>query len=602
MSRPAFKVGDEPTLPAARRQLRSLRCAIYTRKSTEEGLDQAFNSLDAQREACAAYIMSQAGLGWAIAPGHYDDGGYSGGNMDRPGLQRLLADTARGLIDIVVVYKIDRLTRALADFAKIVERLDARGASFVSVTQAFNTTTSMGRLTLNVLLSFAQFEREVGAERVRDKIAASRKKGIWMGGSPPLGYDVKDRKLVINDREAETIRWIFTRYLELRSITQLKSEIEGRAIHTKSYVSRTGRKVGGQRWYVGPLRHLLRNRVYVGDAVHKTNVWPGEHHPILDRHVFDAVQAALDASRVARRESIIHHSPGLLTGLVFDDAGNAMSPQATTKRHSGQRNVYYVSQAILQKRDNRGSLPRVAAPRLEGLVSEVLPLIISALAEATPAGRFKRGRTVTPDPSDEVVSPRDDPSSHDTLRLTIRRHVRRITVAAHDVAFDMNAASASIDTVHLVAILTTALAPSFGDVSVTFSETGLQIVAPVALARPSSAHGIDRNRTTPWTSRSARQDPALIKALVLAHRWRRLIEDGSVKSVEDIGAIADLDRNSVRYLLRLAFLAPDLQRAILDGRQPTTLTVRQILQDGLPVLWTDQRRILSSAGNLPEMA
>jgi len=283
------------------------RCAIYTRKSTEEGLDQAFNSLDAQREACAAYILSQAGEGWVALPTVYDDGGFSGATLERPAVQRLMSDIDQGRVDVVVVYKIDRLTRSLADFAKIVERFDKRNTSFVSVTQAFNTTSSMGRLTLNILLSFAQFEREVTAERIRDKFSASRKKGIYMGGNPPLGYDPKDRKLVVNRQEAETIRYIFRRYLELGSVSRLRAELDVKGIRTKSWISTRGKAMGGGPWYIGPLRHILRNRVYVGDAMHKGTAHPGEHEAIVAREVFDAAQATLDANRKSheRKRTIV---------------------------------------------------------------------------------------------------------------------------------------------------------------------------------------------------------------------------------------------------------------------------------------------------------
>ena len=267
-----------PARPIARSG--QIRCAVYTRKSTEEGLDQAFNSLDAQREACAAYILSQRHEGWIMLPDYYDDGGYSGGNMARPGLVRLLADVRAGKIDAIVVYKVDRLTRALSDFAKIVETLDEAGASFVSIIQAFNTTTSMGRLTLNVLLSFAQFEREVDSERVRDKIAASKKKGMWMGGSVPLGYDVKDRKLIINDSEAATIRHIFWRYVELGSVRSLMASLTIDNVRTKLHVSANGRKRGGVPFASGQLYHLLQNRLYRGEIVHKDAAYPGLHEAI----------------------------------------------------------------------------------------------------------------------------------------------------------------------------------------------------------------------------------------------------------------------------------------------------------------------------------
>jgi len=271
----------------------TVRCAIYSRKSSEEGLEQEFNSLQAQREACEAFITSQRHEGWACLPKAYDDGGFSGATTDRPALQRLLADIAAGRVDIVVVYKIDRLTRSLTDFAKIVEILDARDASFVSVTQQFNTTTSMGRLTLNILLSFVQFEREVIGERIRDKIAASKRKGMWMGGVPPLGYRVRDRRLVIVDGEAEIVRTIFRRYAELGSVRLLKEEHEARGIRSKSWTSASGRLIGGKPFSRGALYLMLQNRLYRGEIVHKGRSHPGEHPPIIDQPLWNTVQEQL---------------------------------------------------------------------------------------------------------------------------------------------------------------------------------------------------------------------------------------------------------------------------------------------------------------------
>ena len=277
-----------------------VRCAIYTRKSTEEGLEQNFNSLDAQREACEAFIASQKHEGWIMLPTPYDDGGYSGGTLERPALQQLLADIRGSKVDVVVVYKIDRLTRSLLDFAKIVEVFDAHGVSFVSVTQAFNTATSMGRLTLNVLLSFAQFEREVTGERIRDKIAASKKKGMWMGGYPPLGYDVKDRKLVVNETEAETVRYIFRRYQELGSVRLLKGHLDAAGFASKHRVAPDGRPYGGKPMTRGALYHMLQNRIYRGEIVHKDRAYPGEHTPIIDADLWQEVQETLAANRVDR--------------------------------------------------------------------------------------------------------------------------------------------------------------------------------------------------------------------------------------------------------------------------------------------------------------
>src|SRR5438128_449714 len=296
----------------ATRRNGTVRCAIYTRKSSEEGLEQEFNSLQAQREACEAFITSQRHEAWVCLRAGYDDGGFSGATMDRPALQRLLADIAAGRVDTVVVYKIDRLTRSLTDFAKIVEILDARGASFVSVTQQFNTTTSMGRLTLNVLLSFAQFEREVIGERIRDKIAGSKKKGMWMGGVPPLGYRVQDRKLVIVDGEAEIVRSIFRRYAELGSVRLLKAELEAQGIKGKSWTSAAGRLIGGKPFSRGALYLMLRNRTYLGEIVHKGQSHPGEHAPIVDQPLWDAVHSQLADNRAERSSGTQTRQPSLL--------------------------------------------------------------------------------------------------------------------------------------------------------------------------------------------------------------------------------------------------------------------------------------------------
>jgi site-specific DNA recombinase len=347
-----------------------LRCAIYTRKSTEHGLEQEFNSLDAQRDACEAYIKSQASLGWKVLPQHYDDPAYSGGNLDRPALKNLLADIAAGRIDVVVVYKIDRLTRSLADFAKLVEAFDARSISFVAVTQQFNTTTSMGRLTLNVLLSFAQFERELSSERVRDKIAASRRKGKWTGGSVPLGYDAKHKKLVVNKSEAETVRTTFRRYLELRSFSKLVADLDRRGIVTKRRNTKVAKFNGGIPFTYGPLAHFLKNRIYRGEVHHGGKWFQGEHDAIVDRETFDRVQQLLAANsndrKIKRSES-----GALLAGKLYDDKGNRMSPSFSSK--NGVRYRFYVSSALLRGRKAAaGSVRRVSAIEIESVVLSAL--------------------------------------------------------------------------------------------------------------------------------------------------------------------------------------------------------------------------------------
>jgi DNA invertase Pin-like site-specific DNA recombinase len=346
----------------AARPNRRLRCAIYTRKSTEEGLDMEFNTLDAQREACEAYIASQRSEGWVATRDRYDDGGFSGGNLERPGLKQLLTDIEDGLVDVVVVYKIDRLSRSLMDFSKLVEIFDRNGVTFVSVTQSFNTTTSMGRLTLNILLSFAQFEREVIGERIRDKVAASRKRGIWMGGYVPLGYDVQDRKLVVNDVEAASVRRIFERFVELGSATVLARELRREGFRNKQ----------GTLIDKGYLYRLLKNRVYRGEAVHKGTAYPGEHDAIIDDDLWERAHAILQESPRKRANNSRSRTPALLKGLIFSDAGAAMTPTSTKKGAKLYR--YYVSMDVIRNRETGDETApmRLAAGMVEdAVVTEV---------------------------------------------------------------------------------------------------------------------------------------------------------------------------------------------------------------------------------------
>jgi site-specific DNA recombinase len=355
---------------------RLFRCAIYTRKSTEHNLDLAFTSLDAQREACEAYVRSQQHEGWRLLPERYDDGGLSGASLARPALQALLAQVRERKIDVVVVYKVDRLTRSLADFAKLIELFDAQTVSFVAVTQQFNTTTSMGRLTLNILLSFAQFEREVIGERVRDKIAASKRKGIWVGGPVPLGYAAVDKKVLVLPAEAEAVRTIFARYVELGSVRALQEDLDRRGIRSKPRLLSDGRTIGGSRFGVGALAHLLRNRFYIGEVVYRGDIHRGEHESILDHALFAAVQGKLATQAVARR-CRLRGSPALLTGRIFDECGNRMGPTHTNK--GGARYRYYVSQAVPQNKEQAvGSIGRVPATGVEALVVAALRSHLSA--------------------------------------------------------------------------------------------------------------------------------------------------------------------------------------------------------------------------------
>ncbi len=508
------------------------RCAVYTRKSTEEGLEQAFNSLHAQREACEAYIKSQAHEGWKLVKTAYDDGGVSGGTMERPALQRLLAEVLAGRINVIVVYKVDRLTRSLADFARIVETLDRQGASFVSITQQFNTTTSMGRLTLNVLLSFAQFEREVTGERIRDKVAASRRKGMWMGGTVPLGYDVKNRELVVNEAEAATVREIFDTYIRLGTVTGLRADFRRRRILSKRWTSSSGRTRGGIEFNRGALYWLLRNPVYVGQVVHKGQVYDGRQEAIVERAVWERVQALLSGKSETREHRHVVPTNRPLAGRLFDDRGNAMSPSYTAHRN-GRRYCYYVSQALLQgQKERAGTIARVQADAIERLVQ------------------------------DAVMRPGD--GSPCSLGEVMRQQVERVVV--HPERVEIVKSKTEVDGV-VVEDGGNALA-------------GRTIVVPAKLARKSRAVILDDGGSGP--------DPILLKALGRAHEWRGWLERGEALSYRAIAAKAGVTSSYVQTVMPLAFLAPRLTRQVLDGRRQIRGALMVRLRRGIPDDWRQQ--------------
>ncbi len=382
-------MSKKPTTAAA--PVRKTRCAIYTRKSTDEGLDKEFNTLDAQRDACSSYIASQRHEGWIEVPDYYDDGGYSGGTLERPALRRLLADIQAGRVDVVVVYKIDRLSRALMDFAKLVEVFDANGTTFVSVTQSFNTTTSMGRLTLNILLSFAQFEREVIGERIRDKFAASRARGMWMGGKVPLGYRVENRKLVVVEEEAAQVRSIFERFLVLRSATRLAHELRGRGVHSK-----TGAAINK-----GYLYRVLANRTYLGEATHKGKVYPGEHAAILTQDLWDRAHAIMQPSPRTRANENRSQSPALLKGLLFGLDGRALSP--THSRKGGKQYRYYVAQVVLKDEGDPHPdiIRRISAAEIEAAVLAQIRALVRQ--PEVIVGTLRAAREETPDVTEDEV-------------------------------------------------------------------------------------------------------------------------------------------------------------------------------------------------------
>jgi len=543
-----------------------LRCAIYTRKSTEEGLDQAFNSLDAQREACAAYILSQRHEGWALVPEFYDDGGYSGGNMDRPGLKALLAAIAADKVDVIVVYKVDRLTRSLADFAKIVEVLDARGASFVSVTQSFNTTSSMGRLTLNVLLSFAQFEREVTGERIRDKVAASKARGMWMGGPVPLGYRLQDRKLLIDEEEARKIRHIFARYLELGSGRLLVAELDRQGIRSKPGRNRHGREYGNTTIGRGALYAILQNRLYIGEVSHKGQNYPGQHVGIIARETFEAVQQRLEQARVERRLGINADQPSLLAGLLWDGHGRRMSPSHCTTHQRRYR--YYVSQTD----DPSITDPcwRVSAPDIETLVTGRLKTMIrQAYSDALASGALDADTIHALNDRLEVLRAELDQPATSAKRALLLSFVQRIDLTGDTlrIATDMS-------------LIDPALSGSAcDDVAIGFVRSAKQ----VRLIIPPSSTQTERPR-----------NPALLKLIAQAFIARREIEKGG--SFKEVSARLGYGREYLADMIRTSYLSPAIITAILNGAQPQALNRRQLVQTvRLPLDWAEQQQLFGVA-------
>ena len=513
-----------------------VRCAIYTRVSSDQGLEQDFNSLDAQYDASQAYIRSQVHAGWTLLRAKYDDGGFSGGHTDRPALQRLLADVRSGKIDVIVVYKVDRLTRSLADFAKLVELFDEHNVSFVSVTQQFNTTTSMGRLTLNVLLSFAQFEREVTSERIRDKISASKRKGLWVGGMVPLGYDSNERRITVNESEADRVRMIFRSYLKLGSLNLLMADLRKQGIVTKVRTLKTGATVGGIPFTRGPLAHLLRNRFYIGEVLH------GEQPPILDRDLFDAVQAKLSEQTTNHRTTRMN-SEALLTGRIFDDRGNRMGPSHVRK--GGRKYRYYLSSALFHGAAERaGSVRRVPAADIEALV------IRSVRAHLKPPQEI------------------DD-------RSLVHTHIARVEVQPQQLIIQLAEAQGR-------------------DRQKVGSNAALQVSWQKTISRRRRAilvpDGISPQQARPIRSENR---ATLVASIARGRRW---LDELIAEQTATTDSIAKRDRCSVRKVtmtISLAFLAPDLVKAAIDGRLPHGMGVTRLAD--LPAEWSRQHQMLGLA-------
>src|ERR1700733_3602076 len=510
---------------------RSLRGAIYTRVSTEQGLEQDFNSLDAQREACEAYIKSQAHEGWRLVRDRYDDGGFSGGAMERPALQKLRIDVQARRIDVIVVYQVDRLTRSLADFAKLVEAFDAHGVSFVSVTQSFNTTTSMGRLTLNVLLSFAQFEREVTGERIRDKIAASKKKGMWMGGVVPLGYRVEGRALHIVDDHAAIVRSLFRRYLEAGSVVRLKQQLDAEDFRLPVRIDGGARSPGGGLFSRGHIYKILSNPIYLGRIAHKGQVHEGQHPPILPQELWEQVQRGLrDHLGAARTKRTRQSSDALLAGKLYDDGGNRMSPTWAGK--GSKRWRYYVSQAALQgDKSKTASILRVPAADVEELVAEA------------------------------VGNPSPD---HAASQTDIRNLIDRVVIGRATIRIQLPAVAEGTDGARILTLPWT---------------------RPSPYRKREILQGADDVTT------SARPTPAnaraiLIEALRDAHRWLDELLSDPRLTLESLASREGRTARSIRMTLSLAFLAPDIVKAAVEGRLPRGFGLKRLVD--LPMAWPDQ--------------
>ena len=538
------------------------RCAIYTRKSTDDGLEQEFNSLDAQREACDAFIKSQRGLGWIALAARYDDGGVSGGTMDRPALQSLLADIETSKVDLIVVYKVDRLTRSLADFGKLVEVFDARGVSFVSVTQQFNTTTSMGRLTLNMLLSFAQFEREVTGERIRDKIAASKKKGMWMGGLPPLGYDAKDKKLVVNNFEAETVRALFRLYLELGAVMRLLEESHRRGLVTKRRRHASGREAGGLPFTRGHLHQLLTNPIYVGDIAHKGLAYPGQHKAIIEREIFDAVRRHMDGNAAKRRSATNAKSPSLLTGLIFDETGDRLCPTHANKK--GRRYRYYISKRLMHGTGSTVAGWRLPASELEGAVtrtaSEFLTderRVIDALLLARSAPAELR-----------IFLDRAAAAAHDLIDDRLECHRQLLHLLLHRVTLGAGSMRLELRRAGLRRLVTGADAENSAQ-----SDGLIDVTVQIALRRRGvEAKLVVRAPEGP----AAAPERILIRLIARAHHWLDQLTAGECGSVREIARQEQIDEGDVSRFLPLSFLAPDIVEAIVAGMHPPELTAEKL--------------------------
>jgi site-specific DNA recombinase len=556
-----------------------IRCAIYTRKSSEEGLEQAYNSLQAQQDACAAYILSQKHEGWERLPKSYDDGGYSGGNLQRPSLQMLLHDAENRELDVVAVYKIDRLTRSLSDFSKLADLFERNRIALVAVTQQFNTATPMGRLTLNVLLTFAQFERELIAERLRDKKTASRKRGMWMGGQSPLGYDVINKKLHINLREAETVKLIFRRILQLRSISRLAKELQSQGIVSKQRRARDGATVGGVEFTWNPLKAILTNPIYRGLVVHNGHTYPGEHLGIIEVSTFDEVQALLVElkSNGQQRRQLAY--PFLLKGIIFDMQGERL--YTTYTRRHGKMHRYYFSKSLVRKSQDAGAMQmRIAADLLERYVVRMFSDHLRSKAwitEAYPVTRgehamIRRARLLARELSAEL-------NGHTGL---IQRFISRVELDKSVICLTLNRYAL------MQQLKVRWPKEQKSDPSASFlikaTDHLLRCTNPLKMVSVVPDNGLY-------------PDHRLVREVLRAIRWFSVLSSGTVRDIRSLARLEKCSESLITHRLRLAFLAPDIVEAILEGRQPKNLTQRRLIAAcPLPPCWDDQRALLLGGG------
>ncbi len=551
-----------------------VRCAIYTRKSSEEGLEQDFNSLDAQFEACAAYVKSQASGGWLLSKERYDDGGISGGTLERPGLTRLLKDIGAGRIDIVVVYKVDRLTRSLLDFARLVEAFDKAGTSFVSITQSFNTTTSMGRLTLNMLLSFAQFEREVTAERIRDKIAQSKARGMWMGGNPPIGYRPDGRSLAIVEQDAAIVRHVFERYLQLGNVRLLQLDLIASGVVKPNRLTAAGRPFGGTVFNRSELYNMLGNRIYLGEIVHREKVWPGLHRPIISRETFDTAQQLVARHVKGERSPPDAHQRSLLAGLVVDESGEPLLATHASKAAAGgrRRYRYYVTKGLLQ---GTGHGMRIPALELERLVvarlAEMLADPLTTLDDQTPVGAmsqhaFRRGQRLAADLRGARVGQQRD---------LVRRLVAKVVIGEDKLIIKVDWA---------------ALRELLGIPVHVTDEDILVLETRARLARSGRALRMvqhDGRLVQPSV------DFSLVRLIVKARSWWQRLQQERGLTVSGIAASENVTKSYVTRVLRLAFLCPEVVKSIIAGKQPAWMDSGVLCTSGSIALdWEQQKRVL----------